>query len=137
MSKEEYNQLKDVINNKIIEKQMSLIIHELYKGEILLPISKKIHCDIDVLFSWIFKGSIGDEKFEELATVYWDEHVDFINTLNLEIIEYDLENITRNKLVTAQMKYDFAYWMKWSLIDKETTNWTTDNIKKRLKNIDN
>jgi len=132
LSKEEYSQYEDTINERIVERQLPFIIRELEAGEISLTICKKINCDVNQFFHWILRGSTGDDKFEQLAEVYWREHVGFISHINREIIIREMETVSRNKLISSQLKYDFDHWMKWGLIDRENTKLTVDDVKEKL-----
>ena len=129
VSKDEYAQFEDRITERVVDKRLGVITRELAKGEILLPSCKKVNCDIDVAFDWILRGTLGEERFEKLAEVYWEEHLDFIGFLNSEIRDSNIEKVSRNKLVTANMKYDFDYWMKWGLIDKNNEDLTLEDVK--------
>ena len=138
VTKDEYGELEDEISDKVFEKQLNFITRELSKSEIMLTSCKKVHCDIDLAFDWILRGTLGDVKFEELATAYWAEYLGFIDFLNSEIRDAGLENVSRNKLVTANMKHDFEHWMEWGLIDKDNNDLTMENtrdiIMKKISN---
>ena len=51
----------------------------------LLVTASNVGCDIDTVFDWILKGSIGDNMFTMLADDYWNSHLDYINSFNSNI----------------------------------------------------
>lgn len=87
MSNKERNQFKRDIDEKVIEKQIEKLIDEIPNGKITLDICNEVHCKIDTLFEWIYKGSLGDEKFKELASTYWEENLFIIDDANSELRE--------------------------------------------------
>ena len=136
ISKKEFLEYEDEIEQKVIGKQMNFIIRELDNGEIMLPTCKKVNCDIDLAFEWIFEGTLGDEEFGELADVYWREHLMMIDRINSDLRDYNIDNPSRNKILTANMKYDFDYWMKWGLIGKDIDDLSMKEIKESLKEFE-
>lgn len=129
VTKDEYREMEAEITDRVNERQMNFITRELSKGELLLTSCKKVSCDVDIAFDWILRGTLGDEKFEDLAMAYWAEHLGHIDFINSEIREYRLEKVSRNKLVTANLKYDFEHWMKWGLIDGNNEDLTMESAR--------
>jgi len=137
ISKNEFLRIEDEINENVAERQLNFIINEVSNGEIMLTTCKKVNCDIDAAFDWIYEGTLGDEEFNELAEVYWDEHLLMINHINSELRDYNIDHPSRNKILTANMKYDFKYWMKWGLISQDNEDLSIEDVKKFLRNYEN
>lgn len=135
ISKKEYNQLKQDIDEIITKKQVMMFINDLSEGEVTLNICNKVHCDMDSIFEWIYKGSLGDEKFKELSSVYWEEHLYYINDANNDLRDDIPENSVR-KNFKPKVRHDYGYWKKWGLIDKKHIDLTEDDVDEILKEFD-
>ena len=134
-SKEEYHKYKEEIDEKVIEKQVIILTKNIPDGDIVFNLCKNINCDLDTFFDWIYVGTLGDKKFEELAFEYWDEHLFFINDANSDLRDDVPENVVRNNF-KPKVRYDFDHWKKWGLIDKRHIELKVEDVKDILEKSD-
>ena len=132
-SKSDYNEWKEEINEKLIKKQFEIITSEVSKGYMIYYVSKKVHCDYEMIFDWIFKESLYDNRFTDLASYYWDNCLEIIEDENSDLRE-DIPEYIIKKSLPDNLKYDFDYWKEWGLLDKKNKNLTFNDIKRILNN---
>ena len=132
MTNEDYSKFEEEIKQRVFDKQIKEITNSLSDGMLLVTASN-VGCDIDTVFDWILKGSVGSNQFTNFANKYWETHIDYINSLNSN----DGTNLkmSQNNLEIFGLKNHRAYWKKWGLIDKNNSYLTIEDIKTILKEV--
>lgn len=130
MTPVEYSQLEDEIDKRVEDKKIKELTNGLPDG-MLLVAANNIGCNSDIVFEWIFKGSVNDNKYSQFANRYWETHIDYINALKSD---------ANNKLKVSQinlevfgLKTHMHYWKKWGLFDKNHAQLSINDIKDILR----
>lgn len=132
LSKNEYSELKEDVDKKIMEKQLILLSDYISDGMITYYACIKVHCDLNICFDWILKGSLCENSFSELALAYWEENLLYINDANSDLRDKISERVVR-KNFKPKVRYDYDYWKKWGLISKKHVSLEKDDVKTILK----
>lgn len=130
LTQEEYFEIEDEINERIVDNQIRKITNGLSDG-MLFVTANNVGCDMDTVFEWILKGSVGNNKFTELANKYWEIHIKYINSLNSNS-KINLK-ISQNNLEIFGLNDHRNYWEKWGLINENNSALSIDDVKKILK----
>ena len=113
-----------------MDNQIRKITNGLSDG-MLFVTANNVGCDMDTVFEWILKGSVGNNKFTELANKYWEIHIKYINSLNSNS-KINLK-ISQNNLEIFGLNDHRKYWEKWGLINENNSALSIDDVKKILK----
>lgn len=100
-----------------------------------MDICNEVHCKIDTLFEWIYKGSLGNKKFKELASTYWEENLFIIDDANSELRKKESIMAVRDTY-TKKVRYDFDFWKKCGLINKKHIELEVEDVKGILEKSD-
>lgn len=134
MSKKDYQNIKDTIDQKVLEKQVELITEATINDKIIYLAAKEINCNWKDVFDWIYMGSCGDKRFEELANEYWLQAIQYIKEGNSLLKKEDSISLLKHTIDPKALgEYDLQYWQKWGLIDKNNRINEIEDIKDIIK----
>ncbi|WP_298523421.1 hypothetical protein [uncultured Methanobrevibacter sp.] len=138
MAKKDYKNIEKRVTEELINKQVELMTDATLSNEILYKAASDVNCEIDVAFEFVYKGSLGDEKFMQLAEAYWSHVLSYINGANQNLKSGDpITALKKNINPILLGKYDFDYWIRWGLIDKDSNYLSVEDILEIIKRFDN
>ena len=134
MSKKDYRDAEEIIDEIVMEKQVILITETISNHGVIYSASKEVHCNWEDVFEWIYSGTCGDERYEELADEYWSDVLQNIKKCNSILKRGDSISLFKHMVTRKSLaEYDLQYWRKWGLIDKHNIIANTEDIKNIIK----
>ena len=108
------------IEDKILERQMIIVLEEIAKDRTTKQAAKKANVTVDAVYDWFMKGRNGDEKFKDFADYYYEEYVEKGSTAVQKALEEGIPErfiIRRSKEHFTREDYDF--WRKNNFLKKD------------------
>ena len=114
------DELDDDIEERILERQMIIILEEIAKDRTTKQAAKKANVTVDTIYDWFLKGRAGDEKFSDFADYYYEEYVEPGST----IVQKALEDGMPEKFILKKSKEhftreDYDFWRRNNFIKKD------------------
>lgn len=119
LSEDEYLQLKDEIDEIILNEKMELVKKEILHDKKTEVAAKHAGVTFDDIYDWYYKGK-SDEEFKDFSEFFYDHYVEpnvlWVNKLLGR--NHSIERILRIFEINFT-ENDFEIWQKEGLIDKE------------------
>ena len=127
LSKEEYSQNRDELDEFIRLIKIKIILDELKNKKNSTVMARNANCSVDEMYDWYFRGKDGEEEFEKFYDVFHSAYVrPNINAIiyNVENKNESLENIIRANKDQVTRK-DIKIWIDHGLLDNKVLKLNT------------
>lgn len=133
LTKEE---LDDDIDEKVLNRQMIIVLEEISKDRTTKQAAKKANVDVETIYDWFLKGKNGDEQFEDFSEFYYEEYVQ----PGTEFVQKALEDGIPEKFILKKSKEhftreDYDFWKKQGFLKKnyEVNMDDKEELEQKLK----
>lgn len=121
LTQDEYNQLKDEIDEIILKERMKIVKREIANDSKTDLAAKRAGVTFDDVYGWYYKGK-SDEKYREFSEFFYNHYIE-TNVLLVNRLIRDGKSIESivNSSKDNFTKKDFEMWQKEGLIKKENS----------------
>ncbi|WP_299523709.1 DNA repair ATPase [uncultured Methanobrevibacter sp.] len=138
LTKKELEDNLTQVNEKILEKQMNIVINEIINDKTTKQAAKKANVKIEEVYNWYLEGKNGNKQFKEFMREYYEYYIE----PGCEIFQNFLDKGKSPKTILKIMKgditkEDYEFWKKEGfLVNKnvEAKLYSYDEIKEKVEN---